>query len=59
MKPDESKWYDAGYKTARKETIREVLEIIDEVIADPMILDEFKANSVRNRVEMWLTSREN
>ena len=34
MKPHESQWYDAGYKTARKETIDKMLEIIDECEED-------------------------
>ena len=53
-----SKEHDKIYDTAVKNTVKCVLEIIDEVMADPMILDESKVNSVRNRVEMWLLPRE-
>ena len=31
MKPYESKFYDAGYKTAKTETINRVLEIIERL----------------------------
>ena len=40
MKPEESLWYDAGYKTAKKETIDKMLEITDNAMFVPPSVEE-------------------
>lgn len=49
---------EVSIKRGRREAIREVLEIIDEVAEDDLIDDAIKINSVRNRVKMWLKGDE-